>query len=165
MKLFGIAGWSGSGKTTLLLRLVPALVRQGIEVATVKHSHHDLAFGDGARRSLAEAGAVETVTAGPDRWAIVHEHHGAAEPALAGLVGRLGPVDLVLVEGFKRSPHPKLEVWDPALGERALAQDDASVVAIACDGPPPVTGRPVFDRRAIDDIAGFIVRYCGLDGR
>lgn len=165
MILFGISGWSGSGKTTLLLRLIPALARRGIEVATIKHSHHDLALGDAGIRAMASAGAVETVVAGPRGFAILHEHHGAAPPDLTALAARLAAADLVLVEGFKFSTHPKLEVWDAALGEPPLAAADPRVVAVACDGPPPVADRPVFGRDATEDIAAFITRYCGLDGR
>ncbi len=165
MILFGISGWSGSGKTTLLLRLIPALARRGIVVATIKHSHHDLALGDAGLRAMAAAGAVETVVAGPDRYTILHEHRDDAAADLTALAARLGAVDLVLVEGFKFSPHPKLEVWDPALGEPPLAAADPRVVAVACDGPPPVADRPVFGRCATEDIAAFIARYCGLDGR
>ncbi|MGE5546790.1 MAG: molybdopterin-guanine dinucleotide biosynthesis protein B [Solirubrobacterales bacterium] len=160
MKHFGIAGWSGSGKTTLLFRLIPALVCRGIRVATVKHTHHAPHFGDDEMRALAASGAVETVVAGAERWALAHELPPGGEPALAALAAKVAGADLLLVEGFKFSPHAKLEVFDPSLGKRPLAPDDPSVVAIACDQPLPGCGLPVFARGDIEGIAGFITRYC-----
>lgn len=163
MKIFGIAGWSGSGKTTLLVRLVPALVRRGFEVATVKHTHHDPAVGDAECRALAAAGATETMVASSARFALVHELVGEPEPALDTLTGRFDRIDLLLVEGFKWSPHPKLEVYDPGLGKPLLAPDEPSVVALATDAVVErAADRPRFRRDDVDAIAAFIVSYSGL---
>lgn len=162
MKVFGLAGWSGSGKTTLMIRLVPALVRRGIGVATIKHTHHNPAIGDGETGALCAAGAVEALVASPDRFALIHELATAPEPSLEDLIAQVRGVDLLLVEGFKFAPHPKLEVWDPDLAKPMLAPRDASVVALACDVATPAHGRPVFRRDAVDAIADFILAYCTL---
>lgn len=161
MKVFGIAGWSGSGKTTLLTRLIPVLVRRGIEVATVKHTHHHLAMGDAETRALFAAGATEALAASEQRFALMHElpgDHGLGLDQLGGLVGK---VDLLLVEGFKFAGHPKLELWDPALGRPMLAPDHPSVVALATDAPADNHGRPVFRRDDVEGIADFILAWRG----
>lgn len=159
MKIFGIAGWSGSGKTTLLVRLVPVLVRHGIEVATIKHTHHSPILGDEETRALAAAGAVETLVASPRRFALVRESRDEPEPDLESLVRRVGAVDLLLVEGFKFSGHPKLEVWDPRLDKSPLVKDHPSVVAIATDGVVESHGRPIFRRDDVDSISTFILAH------
>jgi molybdopterin-guanine dinucleotide biosynthesis protein B len=159
MKIFGIAGWSGSGKTTLLVRLLPELTRLGVEVATVKHTHHNPALGDDESRALAAAGALEAVSASPSRFSILHELADTDEPAMEQVVARVASVDLVLVEGFKFAGHPKLEVWDPALGKPMLAPDHPSVVAIASDAAPETYGRPLFARDDVAAIARFILSW------
>lgn len=162
MRVFGIAGWSGSGKTTLLIRLLPALVRRGIRVATIKHTHHNPTVGDDETRALGAAGAAETLVAGPERFALIHELGNTPEPPLEALIGQVRGVDLLLVEGFKFSPHPKLEVWVPELGKPMLAPAETSVVALASDVALPGIGQPVFARDEIDAIADFIIRTCRL---
>ncbi len=137
--ILGVVGWSGSGKTTLLEYLVAQLAARGLRVNVIKHSHHDVQLEpprkDSAR--LRMAGAAEVMLASPFRLSIVHELRGAAEPTLADLVARLAPADLTLVEGYKWEAIGKLEVYRPALGKPALFLDDASVVAVASDGPRP----------------------------
>jgi molybdopterin-guanine dinucleotide biosynthesis protein B len=157
MNIFGIAGWSGSGKTTLMTRLVPALVQSGLEVATIKHTHHNPALGDEESHALFAAGAVEVLAAGPERFALMHQRAAEENARLEEFLGRIGGVDLLLVEGFKFGSHPKLEVWDPALGKPMLAPDNPSVVAIASDAEMSALGRPVFRRDDVDAIAGFII--------
>ncbi len=160
MKTFGIAGWSGSGKTTLLVRLVPVLVRRGVEVATIKHTHHVPAIGTPETRALAEAGAVEVMVASPLRCALVHELQGGGELVLGDVDSRLHGIDLLLVEGFKFGAHPKLEVWDPGLGKPMLAPEHPSVVAIATDDAAcDPHGRPAFARGDVEAIADFILSY------
>lgn len=162
MKVFGIAGWSGSGKTTLLRRLIPALRRRGLSVATIKHTHHDPAVGDLDCRALAAAGATETVVASRARFALVHEITDEAEPPLAELLGRFADADLLLIEGYKWAPHPKLEVWDPSQGKSMLAPVENSIVALASDDVVENVGLPRFHRDDVDGIAAFICQYCGL---
>lgn len=163
MKVFGIAGWSGSGKTTLLVRLIPALVARGIAVATVKHTHHDPAVGEGECRALADAGAVETLVASPSRFALVHELRDGPEPALDDLITRFQGVDLLLIEGFKWAGHAKLEVFDPGLGKSLLAGGEANVVALASDGAVADVALPRFQRSDVAGIAGFIVEWMAAD--
>jgi len=165
VKLFGIAGWSGSGKTTLLVRLIPELVRRGLKVSTVKHAHHAFDVDRPGKDSFRhrEAGASEVLVASAARWALMHEHRGGAEPELEELLPRLSPVDLVLVEGFKRRGHPKLEVHRPALGKPLLAPEDPSIVAIASDAPLVGLAVPrlhLDDVGAIADLAVACGRPC-----
>ncbi|MBC7908383.1 MAG: molybdopterin-guanine dinucleotide biosynthesis protein B [Rhodospirillaceae bacterium] len=159
MKIFGIAGWSGSGKTTLLIRLVPVLVRRGIEVATVKHTHHHPAIGDDESRALFAAGATEVLAASERRFSLIHQLPGHDEPGLEHMAGLVGGVDLLLVEGFKFAGHPKLEVWDPTLGKPMLAPEQPSVVALATDAQADSHGRPVFRRDDVEAIADFILKH------
>lgn len=161
MRVFGISGWSGSGKTTLMVRLVPALVRLGIEVATVKHTHHNPALGDDESRALFAAGAHEVLAASPQRFALMHELVDEDEPGLERMAALAGSVDLLLVEGFKFAGHDKLEIWDPALGKPMLAPENPSVVAIATDAAIDGYGRPVFRRDDVEAIAHFIISRNG----
>lgn len=165
--VFGIAGWSGSGKTTLVVRLIPALVRRGLTVSTVKHAHKDFDIDhpgkDSHRHRL--AGATEVVVGSPKRWALMHELRDEPEPTLDDLLPRLSPVDLLLVEGFKRHPHPKLEVWRAAVGKPVLAREEPTVVAIASDGLVPDPPVPVLDLADTDAIAAFVTAHCGTAGR
>src|SRR3546814_9186396 len=112
MKVLGITGWSGSGKTTLLADLIPLLVAQGLRVSTIKHAHHDFDVDQPGKDSYRHraAGASEVLISSARRFALMRELRGEPEPGLAELLARLTPVDLVLVEGFKREAHPKIEV-------------------------------------------------------
>jgi molybdopterin-guanine dinucleotide biosynthesis protein B len=135
MKIIGLAGWSGAGKTTLLTRLIPHLTAQGLRVSVIKHAHHrfdvDVPGKDSWRHR--EAGAAEVLIASSNRWALMHELRGAVEPRLPELLDKLAPVDLVVVEGFKREPHRKIEVHRAANGKPLLFPDDPGIVAIATD--------------------------------
>jgi molybdopterin-guanine dinucleotide biosynthesis protein MobB len=144
-KVMGIAGWSGSGKTHLVRRLIPELKRRGLRVATIKHAHHNFDVDTPGKDSYEHraAGANEVLVSSARRWALMHEHDaGDREPTLWDLLPKLSPVDIVLVEGFKRESHPKLEVHRPALGKPLLAAEDANVVAIASDAALPDRFRP-----------------------
>jgi molybdopterin-guanine dinucleotide biosynthesis protein B len=136
VKVIGIVGWSGSGKTTLLISVLPLLRAEGLTVSTVKHTHHgfdmDRPGKDTYRHRV--AGAHEVLVAAGSRWALLHEVMGP-EPGLPDLLARLAPVDIVLVEGFKSHPFPKLEVHRPALGKPPIWPDQPDVVAIASDTP------------------------------
>lgn len=165
MRVFGLAGWSGSGKTTLLTRLLPALTARGLTVSTVKHAHHAFDLDQPGKDSWRhrEAGASEVMVASARRWALIHEHRDAPEPGLDALLRQMSPVDLVLVEGFKRDPIPKLEVHRVALGKPLLCREDPHVVAVASDAPVPDLAVPCL---ALDDapaIAAFIIEHCRLE--
>jgi molybdopterin-guanine dinucleotide biosynthesis protein B len=135
MKVIGLAGWSGAGKTTLLTRLIPHFIGEGLRVSVIKHAHHhfdvDVPGKDSWRHR--EAGAAEVLVSSERRWALMHELRGAPEPRLPELLARLAPVDLVVVEGFKREPLRKIEVHRAANGKPLLFPDDPGIVGIAAD--------------------------------
>lgn len=151
MRLIGLAGWSGAGKTTLIRALIPVLRARGLSVSTVKQAHHGFEVDRPGKDSFLhrEAGAEEVLVASPLRWALMRELRGAPSATLAELLARLSPVDLVLVEGFKRETHPKIEVWRQATGKPFLYPDDPHVVALATDAPLPAAPVPVLP---LDDI-------------
>jgi molybdopterin-guanine dinucleotide biosynthesis protein B len=135
MKVIGFAGWSGAGKTTLLTRLIPHLIAKGLRVSTLKHAHHEFDVDVPGKDSWRhrEAGAAEVLVSSGKRWALMHELRGADEPKLPELLARMSPVDLVIVEGFKRERHPKIEVYRAANGKPPLFPDDSHVVGLATD--------------------------------
>lgn len=154
MRIIGLAGWSGSGKTTLVTKVIPVLVRRGFKVATVKHAHHAFDTDQPGKDSWLHraAGASEVAIVSSRRWAIVHELNDEAEPPLADMLAKLSPVDLVIIEGFKRQSHPKLEVFRAAVGKPLLHPDDDCIVAIATDAPLAEAQVPVLN---LDDIEGL----------
>lgn len=166
MKMIGLAGWSGAGKTTLVCKLIPELIRRGHKVSTVKHAHHDFDVDTPGKDSYEhrQAGATEVLVSSGRRWALMHELRDAAEAPIEDLLAKLSPVDLVIVEGFKKEGHDKLEVYRRALGKPLLAVEDSAVVAVLSDGPVPETDRPVIDLDDIAAVADFVERHCGLAG-
>lgn len=165
-RLFGLAGWSGSGKTTLMAKLIPAILARGFTLSTLKHAHHAFDVDQPGKDSYVHrmSGATEVLVSSANRWALMHENRGAPEPTLAELVAKLSPVDLVLVEGFKRDSHPKLEIWRAANAKPLLHPDDPHIVAVASDGPIPGCALPVLDLNDVEAIAGFILASVGLAG-
>ncbi|MCZ7676854.1 MAG: molybdopterin-guanine dinucleotide biosynthesis protein B [Roseovarius sp.] len=163
MRVFGVVGWKNSGKTGLMERLVAEITARGIGVSTVKHAHVafdiDQAGTDSDRHR--RAGAREVMLSSPRRFALMHELRGEAEVPLVRLLERLAPVDLVLVEGYKRDTHPKIEAHRAATGQPLIAPGDMSVRAVASDTPLSLD-RPVFDLDATGEIADFILREVGL---
>lgn len=135
MKVIGLAGWSGAGKTTLLTRLIPHFKAEGLRVSVIKHAHHhfdvDVPGKDSWRHR--EAGAAEVLVSSERRWALMHELRGEGEPRLPELLEKLAPVDLVVVEGFKREPHRKIEVHRAANNKPLLFPDDPGIIGIATD--------------------------------
>jgi molybdopterin-guanine dinucleotide biosynthesis protein B len=164
----GIAGWKKSGKTTLAERLIAEFTRRGLKVATVKHAHHDFQIDDGATDSARHrrAGASQVAVVSAKRWAVVSEIEGAPEPDLAEVIGWLGPCDLVIVEGYKSAPIPKIEARRRAASsQEPLAETDANVIAIAADYATEGSGRPVFALDNVAAIADFIAGSIGLPAR
>jgi molybdopterin-guanine dinucleotide biosynthesis protein B len=166
MKLFGLAGWSGSGKTTLMKALLPELIRHGVTVSTIKHAHHSFDVDQPGKDSYEHrrAGAREVMVASSERWALMRELRGAPEPSLEALIARMSPVDLLMIEGFKRHPHPKLEVHRPSNGKPLLCPDDPHIVAVASDAPLDGITLPRLDLDDVPAIADFIVRRLALQG-
>ena len=161
MRLFGFAGFSGSGKTTLIEKLVPRLVARGVRVSLIKHAHHAFDVDQPGKDSYRhrEAGCGEVLVTSSRRWALMHELRGAPEPSIDELVQRLSPCDLVLVEGFKREPIPKLEIHRAAnIGADLLFPHDPHIVAIATDAQLE-TGLPVFGLNDVEAIAGFALQH------
>jgi molybdopterin-guanine dinucleotide biosynthesis adapter protein len=154
MRVIGLAGWSGSGKTTLITRVIPVLVARGLRVSTIKHAHHAFDIDRPGKDSWQhrEAGACEVVVASSRRWAVVHELRDEPEPPLEALLAKLSPVDLVIIEGFKRHAHPKLEIYRAAVGKPLIYPQDDCVVAIASDAPLPHAQLPVL---MLDDVEGI----------
>jgi molybdopterin-guanine dinucleotide biosynthesis protein B len=160
MRIIGLAGWSGSGKTTLLAKVIPRIVAKGLKVSTIKHAHHGFDIDQPGKDSHTHrmAGASEVIVSSMRRWAIVHELRGDAELTLAEIFDKITPVDLVIVEGYKREHHPKLEVHRAALGKPLIYPDDRNVVAIACDAPLPTARIPVLHLDEVDAIAEMMLR-------
>jgi molybdopterin-guanine dinucleotide biosynthesis protein B len=159
MRIIGLSGWSGAGKTTLLSRVIPVLVARGRTVSTVKHAHHgfdvDIPGKDSHTHRM--VGATEVFVSSSTRWAHVHELRGEAEPPLGRILTRLAPVDLVIVEGFKRHKHPKIEVYRAALGKPLLHPDDEWIVAVASDAPVPGARVPVLPLDDAEKLADVLL--------
>jgi molybdopterin-guanine dinucleotide biosynthesis adapter protein len=149
MKVIGLAGWSGAGKTTLVKKLIPVLIARGLTVSTLKHAHR-------------LAGATEVLVSSEHRWALMHELRGAPEPPVIELLTKLSPVDLVLIEGFKRGPHPKLEIHRAANGKPLLAPDDETIVAIASDVAMPQIKLPIVGLDDVEKIADMLIAKAAL---
>ncbi|MDA3858383.1 MAG: molybdopterin-guanine dinucleotide biosynthesis protein B [Roseovarius sp.] len=163
MRLYGVTGWKNAGKTGLMERLVTEITGRGITVSTVKHAHHsfdvDHAGKDSHRHRV--AGATEVLLASRNRFALMHELRTEEEPSLAMLLDKLAPVDLVLVEGYKRDSHPKVEAFRAETGNPLIAPGDPTIRAVASDGPLDLD-RPVFDLDDTVAITDFILAEVGL---
>lgn len=151
----GIAGWKNSGKTTLTVRLIEEFTRRGLKVATIKHAHHDFQIDEGETDSARHrrAGATEVAIVSGGRWAMVHELRDEPEPTFHDMLARLSPVDLVIAEGYKREPIPKIELRRrESKSKEALAATDSNVIAIVSDFETESQGLPLF---ALDDVTAI----------
>ena len=166
MKIFGIAGYSGSGKTTLLEKLIPQFTARGLKVAVIKHAHHGFDIDRPGKDSYRhrEAGACEVLLSCNDRWALMHERRSDADVTLDELVARLAPCDLVLIEGFKQEPVPKLEVYRPENGKPPLYPERGDIVAVATDADI-VTDLPKLPLNDYAAIADFVMAHLNLQER
>jgi molybdopterin-guanine dinucleotide biosynthesis adapter protein len=160
VKIFGFAGWSGSGKTTLIEKLIPRFAGAGLRVSLIKHAHHAFDVDQPGKDSYRHrhAGASEVLVTSSRRWVLMHELRGAQEPSFEEQVRRLSPCDLLLVEGFKHAPIPKLEVWRATTGEPLLHPNDPHIVAIASDAQVE-TQLPLLDLNDDGAVARFILTY------
>jgi molybdopterin-guanine dinucleotide biosynthesis protein B len=161
MRIIGLAGWSGSGKTTLVTKVLPRLIERGLRVSTIKHAHHGFDLDQPGKDSFMhrEAGATEVLISSARRFAILHELRDDPEWDLPDLLAKLAPVDLVLVEGFKRDAFPKLEIHRAANGKPLLHPDDPHIVAVAADTPLPGTKVPVIDLNDIEAVVDILLKH------
>jgi molybdopterin-guanine dinucleotide biosynthesis protein MobB len=159
MRIIGLAGWSGSGKTTLITKLIPRLTARGLRVSTLKHAHHGFDLDQPGKDSFMHrtAGATEVIVSSARRFAVLHELRDEPEWNLPALVGKMSPVDLILVEGFKRDAFPKIEIHRVANGKPLIYPDDPHIVAIAADTALPQATVPVIDLDDIDAIADLVL--------
>ena len=163
MRLFGVVGWKNAGKTGLMERLVTDITGRGLTVSTVKHAHHSFDVDHPGKDSFRHraAGATEVLLASRNRFALMHELRAENEPTLDALLAKLAPVDLVLIEGYKRDGHPKVEAHRAATGNPLIAPDDPTIRAVASDTALSLD-RPVFDLDDTPAIADFILGQVGL---
>jgi molybdopterin-guanine dinucleotide biosynthesis protein B len=157
-RVLGLVGWSGSGKTTLLTKLIPLFLSRGVRVATLKHAHHAFDVDQPGKDSYEhrKAGACEVIVSSARRWVQMHEVGDGAEASLAELLERVSPCDLILIEGFKRERHLKMEVFRGAAGRTPLHPEDPRIVAIASDQSFPNAGVPVVDLNHVAAVADLI---------
>ena len=163
MKLYGVTGYKNAGKTGLMERLVAEFAARGITVSTIKHAHHATDIDHPGRDSFRhrQAGAAQVIVSSPVRWALMTELRGADEPSLDDLLARLNPVDLVLIEGYKTAPHPKVEAHRFETGRPLLAATNPSIRAVASNTTPEL-GCPLFHLDDTRAIADFILKDVGL---
>ncbi len=164
MKVYGVVGWKNSGKTTLMEKLLAEMRRRGLTVSTVKHAHHvfdvDPPGKDSHRHR--EAGAGEVLLASRRRWALMHELRDEEEPTLEALLAKLAPADIVLVEGYKRDAHPKIEAFRAETGRDLIARDDPTVRAVAAKDPVEGLALPLLPLDDAAAVADFILADLGL---
>jgi molybdopterin-guanine dinucleotide biosynthesis protein B len=161
MKVIGLAGWSGAGKTTLLSRMIPCLLGRGLRVSVIKHAHHDFDIDVPGKDSWVhrQAGATEILVGSARRWALMHELRDAAEPRLPDLLAKLSPVDLVVVEGFKREAVPKIEVYRRANAKPPLFPGDPDIVALVTDAGDLACKLPIVHIDDIEAAADLVQRF------
>lgn len=165
MRIIGLVGWQGSGKTTLIKRLLSEFSNYGISVSTMKHAHHRFDLDQPGKDSYEHraAGAAEVLISSVNRWAIMHEHRGAPEATFEELVSRMQQVDLLLVEGFKKHEHDKIEVYRPSVSKSLLCRNDPNIIAVASDTTLNELSIPVLSLDDVTVIADFIIEQCEFD--
>ena len=164
MKIFGVTGWKNSGKTGLMERLITEFTARGLSVSSIKHAHHSFDIDHPGRDSYRhrDAGARQVLLASRNRWALMHELRDEDEPSLGDLLEQLSPVDLVLIEGYKRDRHPKIEAHRKETGQPLIAPEDETIVAVASDTSVTID-RPVLELNDTTSIANFIAQHLELD--
>lgn len=163
MKVFGFTGYSGAGKTTLIEQLIPRFVMHGLRVSLIKHAHHHFDIDRPGKDSFRhrEAGASEVMLVSDQRWVLMHELRGEPEPLLEAQLLRFSPCDLVLVEGYKFTGIPKIEVHRPANGKPLIYTDGLNIVALASDVKFELP-LPWLDLNDPDAVVDFILNYLEL---
>jgi len=164
MKIFGVTGWKNSGKTGLMERLITEFTTRGLTVSSIKHAHHSFDIDHPGRDSYRhrDAGARQVLLASRNRWALMHELRDEDEPSLGDLLKQITPVDLVLIEGYKRDRHPKIEAHRKETGQPLIAPEEETIVAVASDTSVAID-RPVLDLNDTESIADFIAQHLDLD--
>jgi len=162
--ILGFAGWSGAGKTTLIKQLIPALIQKGIQLSIVKHAHHsfDVDYPGKDSYLFRKAGARQTILASRHRWVLMDEHLQDQEPDLLDLIEHIDKkiVDLILVEGFREVPFPKIEVYRPSLGKAKLCENDEHIFALLTDQPIQIKRNiPILDLNDLDTISRFVAGW------
>jgi len=160
--VIGLAGWSGSGKTSLLTALLPLLRARGLRVSTLKHAHHSFDVDRPGKDSYRhrEAGAEEVLVASANRWVLMHEHRGQPEPSSRDLIAKMSPVDLIVIEGFKREAHKKIEIYREDVGKPPLWPEDPNILAVAAPTPLSDCHLPQLPLNEPERIADFLIDYC-----
>lgn len=163
-KIIGVAGFKNAGKTTLVEKLVADLTARGFRISTVKHAHHSFDIDHEGRDSFRhrKAGATEVAVVSSGRWALIHELRNETEPTLNEILQMLTPCDLVVIEGYKRDAHDKIEVRNLSLDHPPLAGNDPTIVAIAATGAIVGAPVPIFDRDDVTALSTFIISHMGL---
>ncbi len=163
-KIIGVAGFKNAGKTTLVEKLVADLTARGFRISTVKHAHHSFDIDHEGRDSFRhrKAGATEVAVVSSGRWALIHELRNEAEPYLEDILRKLVPCDLIIVEGYKRDAHDKIEVRNLSLDHPPLAGSDPTIVAIAATGEIAGSPVPVFGRDDVTALSSFIISHMEL---
>lgn len=159
--MVGLAGWSGSGKTTLITKVLPVLIKRGLKVSTLKHAHHGFDLDQPGKDSFMHraAGASEVMISSAKRWAVLHELRDETEWNMPALLKKIAPVDLVLVEGYKRESFPKIEIYRVANRKPLLHGEDEFIVAVASDTPLPDVTLPVIDLNDIEAVADALLKH------
>jgi molybdopterin-guanine dinucleotide biosynthesis adapter protein len=160
-RVIGVCGFKNAGKTTLVEKLVQHLTQLGYCISTIKHAHHDFDIDHEGRDSFRhrKAGATEVAVVSQQRFAIMHELRGAEPPSLQQILDKLSPCDLVIVEGYKRDAHDKIEVRNLGLSHPILAGDDPTIVAVAANGEIASSRVPVFNRDDVAALVQFIITH------
>ena len=163
--IFGVIGWKNSGKTTLVERLIEEFTIRGKVVSAIKHAHHSFEIDHEKRDSykFRSAGARRIAIVSRNRWAMVHELRQEDEPEFEEVIDHIGDCDIILIEGYKGAPFPKIEARSTSKADRALAPEDDDIVAIAYHSEKPDDPLPSFQLDEISNIADFIEQYTGLE--
>jgi molybdopterin-guanine dinucleotide biosynthesis protein MobB len=164
VNVFGIVGWKNSGKTGLMERLVTEITARGYSVSTIKHAHHSFDVDHEGKDSHRHrvAGARQVLLASRNRWALMHELRDEQEPTLAELLTQISPVDLVLIEGYKRDSHAKIEAHRSETGQSLIASTDTTILAVASNTTHPDLTIPTLDLDDTKSIADLILKHAGL---
>lgn len=165
-RIFGVIGWKNSGKTTLMARLIDEFTNRGLTVSAIKHAHHSFDIDHPGRDShrFRDSGARQVALVSPKRWALMHELRDEQKPGIDEILSHIGPCDIVLVEGYKKGPFPKIEARSSrSLTQDRLSDDDPQIVAIAYDGEAETSNLPGFDVNDIAGIADFIASHLRIE--